>query len=156
MLRSQLSGAQSSLQKAEADGQRLTKAFAGAREASDVTKSENERLGTQFVELKTKHETEVALVVRQLRGRGSGASCRVRWTLRKGNRRVKGKRLHPRLGSPADGGGFTLGGRYGDDADDDEAFGGSLSRRRTENSALLPPDFFTSNQDSVDPQPVTS
>ncbi|KLO07082.1 hypothetical protein SCHPADRAFT_1001921 [Schizopora paradoxa] len=161
-LRAQLTESQGSLQRSEAEGKRLTKALASARETSDATKSDNEKLTSQLNELKAKHETNVALH-RRATAQAQREKSDLQSTIDalKADAARASRRLVPRFGSPSTPGmgpggpgeGLTPAGRF---EDDDDVFNASVNRRKMDNSALLPPDFFAnpeSAESSPDPSP---
>ncbi|KAL6301077.1 hypothetical protein BKA93DRAFT_493457 [Sparassis latifolia] len=160
-LRTQLSDSQASVQRLEGEHKRLTKMLTSAREAADQHKNEAERQQNAFLELKAKHETEVA------HSRKHAASLQrdksdLQQTLDSMKAEAARAKRFPRLGSP-----LTPNGSVGPDAltpsnaDEDDVFGGTTggastnNRKRFDNS-LFPPEGFGSEFGDSSPEPSPS
>ncbi|KAH9917659.1 uncharacterized protein BXZ73DRAFT_53318 [Epithele typhae] len=155
-LRSQVGESQANALRLEGENKRLTRMLATTRETADQHKTEAEKQQTAFVELKAKHETDVA------QARKHAASLQrdksdlqqtidnLKVEMQKASRRL------PRFGSPLTPNGVTVSEMATPaDRDDDDVFstaGASThTRKKLDNSGLFPPDDFA--DESPDPSP---
>ncbi|KDQ07330.1 hypothetical protein BOTBODRAFT_610523 [Botryobasidium botryosum FD-172 SS1] len=140
-LRAQLSEAQATTSRIEADQKRTIKQLTAARESVDSYKNETEKLAATLDELKAKHETDVA----QMRKNNAGLQREKSDlqtaidTLKADFAKKERERGIKRLGSPStpNGDSFLM-----QDGDEDDVFstGGISSRRgRPDTSALFTP-----------------
>jgi hypothetical protein len=134
-LHSQQSDAQAATQRLETEHKRLTKALAVARDNADHHKIESERLQGAFVELKNKHETDIAQARKHAAGlvRDKSDLQQTIDTLKAENARAE--RGIPRFGSPLTPGtktdtDFLTPAGLDDDSDIFGTTGGASTNRR--------------------------
>ncbi|THH09224.1 hypothetical protein EW145_g2179 [Phellinidium pouzarii] len=160
-MRAQLSNVHAAAQRGEAETKRLTKVLTSTRESNDSYKNEVERLKSAAEEMKTKHETDVALHRKHVAALAREKSD-LQQSIDKYKVELARASRHPlRFGSP-----YTPDGRSDAQTprmleDDDDPFGPgttgmgmSTNRRRLDTSALFPPDAF--GPESVDNSPEPS
>jgi len=150
-IQSTLSDSQSTIHRLESDTKRLTKQLSSARDASDNSKTEFEKLQTNIEELKSKHEFEIAQARRHAAGLARDKSDlqqmvdtlkaeAVAVARRRGAGRFGESLLTPGHGEQRDF--LTPGG----DGDGEDVFGttgrGSTNRRNNhlDMASLFPPD----------------
>ncbi|KAH9946869.1 hypothetical protein B0H21DRAFT_891679 [Amylocystis lapponica] len=161
-LRTQLSDSQASVQRLEGEHKRLTKVLTVARESVDQHKNDAERHQNSFLELKAKHETDVAQARKHAASLQRDKSDLQQTLDTMKAEAAKANRRFPRFGSP-----LTPNGAHDTDMltpnnqDEDDVFGttggaSTNNRKKYDNSGLFPGDSFGSEFGDSSPEPSPS
>ena len=158
-LRAQLSDSQASAQRLESENKRLTKLLAAAREGTDQTKTENEKLKVAFDEFKAKHETDIAQARKTVAGlQRDKSDLQQSLDALKVEMQRNARRL-PRFGSPLTPNGAHTGPNTPHDDEDDpfspaHTAASTRNRKQHDTSTLFPPDELGFLDTSPDPSPL--
>lgn len=156
-LRSQLTESQATSQRLEAEQKRLTKVLTVTREAVDQHKNEAERHHNAFMELKAKHEADVAQARRHAASLQRDKSDLQQTLDALKADAAKANRRMPRFGSPLTPNGTATPALTTPAPDEDDVFGmtgaSTNNRKRLDTSGLFPPDGFDDPDSSPDHSP---
>jgi hypothetical protein len=158
-LRAQLSDSQASTQRLESENKRLTKLLAAAREGTDQTKTENEKLKVAFDEFKAKHETDIAQARKTVAGlQRDKSDLQQSLDTLKAEMQRNARRL-PKFGSPLTPNGAHTGPNTPRDDEDDpfspaHTVASTRNRKQHDTSALFPVDELGFLDTSPDPSPL--
>jgi len=158
-LRAQLSDSQASAQRLDSETKRLTKLLAAARESTDQTKTENEKLKVAFDEFKAKHETDIAQARKTVAGlQRDKSDLQQSLDALKVEMQRNARRL-PKFGSPLTPNGAHTGPNTPRDDEDDpfspaHTAASTRNRKQHDTSALFPADELGFLDTSPDPSPL--
>lgn len=158
-LRAQLSDSQASTQRLESEYKRLTKLLTAAREGTDQTKTENEKLKIAFDEFKAKHETDIAQARKTVAGlQRDKSDLQQSLDALKVEMQRNARRL-PKFGSPLTPNGAHTGPNTPRDDEDDpfspaHTVASTRNRKQHDTSALFPADELGFLDTSPDPSPL--
>jgi hypothetical protein len=154
-LRTQLVETQGTTQRLEGEQKRLAKLLTTTREAVDHHKNEAERHQNAFVELKAKHETDVAQARRHAASLQRDKSDLQQTVDSLKAEAAKASRRLPRFGTPLTPNGALSSAVATPAQEEDDVFSNAAStnRKKMDNSAIFPPDGFENYDSSPEQSP---